>query len=153
MKPREVTHLQTLHDTALKSVACYLAMVDDNEVPYVLPMNFGLHEGIIYLHSAQTGKKITILRKRPQVCVSFSSDHELRWQSEGVACSYGMKYRSVLAHGKVEFIEDFDEKVKALNIIMQHYTGKDFTYNDPSIREVLVWRVVVEKWEGRNYGY
>jgi len=153
MKSREVTHLQTLHDTALKSLACYLAMVDDNDVPYVLPMNFGLHEGNIYLHSAQTGKKISILRKRPQVCVSFSTDHELRYQSEQVACSYGMKYRSVLAHGKVEFIEDFDEKVKALNIIMQHYTGKDFKYSDPSIHEVLVWRVVVEKWEGRNYGY
>lgn len=153
MKSREVTHVQTLHDTALKSVACYLAMVDDNEIPYVLPMNFGLHEGNIYLHSAQAGKKITILRKRPQVCVAFSTDHELRWQDEGVACSYGMKYRSIIAHGKVEFIEEFDEKVKALNIIMRHYTGKDFNYNNPSIHEVLVWRVVVEKWEGRNYGY
>lgn len=153
MKSRSVTHLQTLYDTALKSDACYLAMVGENEQPYVVPMNFGLHDGNIYLHSAQAGKKITLLRKRPQVCVCFSSDHQMRFQSEQVACSYGMKYRSVLAHGHVEFIGNYDEKVKALNIIMQHYTNRDFTYNEPAVNDVLVWRVLVEHWEGRNYGY
>ncbi len=153
MKSRAVTHLETLHNTALRCDACYIAMVGENEQPYVVPMNFGLHEGNIYLHSAQAGKKITLLRKRPQVCAVFSTDHELRFQSEEVACSYGMKYRSVMAHGKVEFIEEYDEKVKALNIIMQHYTGKEYSYNAPAVNDVLVWRIVVEQWEGRNYGY
>jgi len=64
-----------------------------------------------------------------------------------------MKYRSVLAHGHVEFIGNYDEKVKALNIIMQHYTNRDFDYNEPAVNDVLVWRVLVEQWEGRNYGY
>jgi uncharacterized protein len=153
MKPRAVTHIETLHNTALKSDACYVAMIGEQEQPYIVPMNFGLHEGNVYFHSAQAGKKITLLKKRPRVCVCFSNDHNLRWQSENIACSYGMKYRSVLAHGKVEFIEDYDEKVKALNIIMRHYTAKDFSYNEPAVNDVLVWRVVVEQWEGRNYGY
>jgi len=153
MKSRTVTHEPALFETALKSLACYIAMVDETGAPYVIPMNFGLKDGIIYLHSAQEGKKISILTNNPTVCVCFSSDHELRWQSEGVACSYGMKYRSVLAHGRVEFIESDEEKVNALNVIMQHYTGKDFTYNTPSVKEVKVWQVIVEKWEGRNYGY
>ncbi|NCC74527.1 MAG: pyridoxamine 5'-phosphate oxidase family protein [Sphingobacteriia bacterium] len=153
MKSREVTHLPALIETALKSDACYIAMVDDDQMPYVVPMNFGISNESIYLHSARTGKKITILRKRPQVCVCFSTDHQLRWQSEKVACSYSMKYRSVLAHGRVEFIEDHDEKMKALNTIMQHYTGRDFSYNLPAINEVMVYRVVVRKWEGRSYRY
>jgi hypothetical protein len=112
-----------------------------------------LFEGNIYLHSAQEGRKIDILKAHPDVCVCFTSDYELRWQSEEVACSYSMKYRSMRAYGKVEFIEDTDAKIEALNIVMQKYTGKDFEYSAPSLREVLCWRVVVDKWEGRVYGY
>lgn len=153
MKPRKVTHLPTLYETALKCLVCQVAMCDEKGNPYVIPMNFGLQDGIIYLHSAPVGKKITILRHRPQVCVNFSTDYELRNQNPQVACSYSMKYRSVMVYGRVEFIEDLDEKVKALNIIMQHYTGKEFSYNLPALNNVLVWRVIPEIWEGRFYGY
>lgn len=146
-------NLTEILEIADKCQACYVAMTDETGKPYIVPMNFGLFEGNIYLHSAQTGKKINALRKNPDVCVSFSTDHVLRWQNENVACSWGMKYRSVLAHGKVEFIEDFDQKQAALNIIMRKYAGHDFTFGAPSVNEVCTWRVVVEKWEGKVYGY
>ena len=153
MKPRMLTNPQEVLDTANKCEVCYLGMSDPENKPYVLPFNFGLHEGNIYLHSAQKGLKIDILKNNPNVCVSFSTDHVLRWQSEEVACSYSMKYRSILAFGKVEFINDFDEKVKALNVIMRKYTGKDFEFKSPAVIDVQPWRVIVEKWEGRVYGY
>ncbi len=38
-------------------------MSDENGIPYVLPMNFGYEEGIIYLHSAQEGHSISIIEK------------------------------------------------------------------------------------------
>jgi uncharacterized protein len=153
MKSRVITLQQEIEQIIRNCEACYVAMVDADHIPYVVPMNFGYKEGVIYLHSAQTGKKIHILKRNNRVCISFSTDHQLRWQSEGVACSYGMKYRSVLAHGHVEFIEDDDEKVKALDIIMSQYSDRAFKYSAPSIREVCVFRVVVEKMEGRAYGY
>ncbi|HPA13556.1 MAG TPA: pyridoxamine 5'-phosphate oxidase family protein [Bacteroidales bacterium] len=153
MKARTITNLTDIFDTILKSEVCYVGMVDDSGMPYVLPMNFGLKDGFIYLHSARSGKKISILEKNPKVCVCFSNEHFLRWQNESVACSYSMKYKSVLAHGEVEFIEESEEKVRALNIIMHHYTGKEFKYSAPSIREILIWRVRVDKWEGRYYRY
>ncbi len=153
MKPRMLTNPAEILETADKSEVCYLGMTDLENKPYVLPFNFGIHEGMIYFHSAKEGRKIDILKNNPFVCVSFSNSHVLRWQHEKVACSYSMKYRSVLAFGKVEFINDYDEKVLAVNIIMRKYTGKDFSYNAPAINEVQPWRVVVEKWEGRVYGY
>ncbi len=137
----------------LQCDVCNLAMVDLDNNPYVIPMNFGYEQDVVYLHSAQTGKKMDILAKNRQVSLSFSTDHELRWQSEKVACSYSMKYRSVLASGRVEFIEDLDEKATALNIIMKNYTDGEFTYNDPALRDVAVFRVVLETLEGRAYGY
>ncbi len=153
MKPRMLTNPQEVLDTADKSDVCFVSMATSDGMPYVVPMNFGLLEDVIYLHSAQTGRKIDILKENPKVCVCFTNNHKLRWQNEGVACSYSMKYRSIRAYGKVEFINDFDAKIDALNIVMRKYTGKDFEYNDPSIREVLCWRVNVDKWEGRVYGY
>ncbi len=153
MKSRMLTNPKEVTDTANKCDVCYLGMSDLDDRPYVLPLNFGLHEGNIYLHSAQKGLKIDILKNNPNVCASFSTDHALRCQAEEVACSYSMKYRSILAFGKVEFIYDFDEKVKALNVIMRKYTGRDFEYNRPPVIGVQPWRVLVEKWEGRVYGY
>ena len=148
-----LTNPQEILETADRCDMCHVAMVDEHQMPYVVPMNFGLHEGNIYFHSAQTGLKIDILKKNPYVCVNFTTDHELRWQNEGVACSYSMRYRSMRAYGKVEFITDFDLKVEALNIIMRKYTGKNFSFNAPSVHEVLPWVVKVDKWEGRVYGY
>lgn len=65
-----------------------------------------------------------------------------------------MKYRSVLLHGRIEMIEDYEEKVRALNIIMKKYTGRDdYKYNPPAVNNVQTFRLVVEKAEGRSFGY
>jgi nitroimidazol reductase NimA-like FMN-containing flavoprotein (pyridoxamine 5'-phosphate oxidase superfamily) len=83
----------------------------------------------------------------------FSTDHQLRYVNEEVACSWSMRYRSVIAYGKAEFVEDMKEKVDCLNIIMSNYTDRSFEYNDPAVREVMVFKVQAEKMEGRTYGY
>lgn len=154
MKSREITLQSSMEDIISRCQYCSMAMVDQDNRPYVLPMNFGYAEGVVYLHSAPEGKKVDILHSNSKVCLAFSTDHELRYQSENVACSYSMKYRSVLIYGKVTFITDPDEKRRVLNIIMKQYTGRDdFKYNDPAIKNVLVYKVVAEKMEGRAYGY
>jgi len=129
-------------------------MVDNEGDPYVLPFNFGYNEGSIYIHSGPEGKKIDIWNKNSKVCMSFSTDYELKHQSPNVACSYSMRYRSVLVYGSVDEIKNLDEKKKVLNIIMQKYTGRnDFEYNEPALKNVKVFVVVPYKIEARAYGY
>jgi nitroimidazol reductase NimA-like FMN-containing flavoprotein (pyridoxamine 5'-phosphate oxidase superfamily) len=70
-----------------------------------------------------------------------------------MACSYSMKYRSVLAFGKVEFFEDLDQKVESFNIVMAHYTDREFSYGVPALREVCTYKVKVEKFTAKIYGY
>jgi uncharacterized protein len=153
MKSRLLTNPSEITDIIKKCLFCHIAMVDQEGLPYVLPFNFGYDDGVIYLHSSQHGKKIGVLKNNHNVCIAFSTDHVLRYQSEDVACSYTMKYKSVIATGKVEFIEDADQKITALNFIMKQYTPKDFQYNLPSIKEVCCWKVKIDKIEGRVYGY
>lgn len=153
MKSRVITLQEEIERIIKKCDVCYVAMVDLDGKPYVIPMNFGYNKNCIYLHSSQNGQKIDILKQNNSVCVSFSTDHLLRWQSEKVACSYSMKYRSVLAYGKVEFVTEQEDKIVALNQIMKHYTDKEYEYSDPSVKEVMVFKVNIHKLEGRAYGY
>ena len=133
--------------------ACYLAMVDTQGMPYVLPFNFGFAGGVIYLHSGKTGRKMDILRQNPNVCINFSTDHRLYMRHKEVACSAGMDFRSVLAFGKVEFITDYDAKIEALNIIMRKYTSRDFPYNPPAVHNVEVYKVVPTQINAKISGY
>ncbi len=153
MKSRVLDHKPELEKIINRCEVCHVAMVDKENKPYVLPFNFGYKDGEIILHSAQQGKKIDILKNNNNVCVAFSTDYEMRYRDEHVACSYSWKYRSVLAYGKVEFITDFEKKVEALNAVMANYTQRDFKYNSPAVKDVNCWKVVIEKLEGRAYGY
>ncbi len=154
MQPKTDLKQKEIEDILDRCDACYLGMVEEDGVPYVLPFNFGYHEGNLYLHGGPGGKKFKVLKGNNRACAAFSTDHELRGRHEHVACSYFMKYRSVLLHGYIEMIEDYDEKVRALNIIMKKYTGKgDFKYNSPAVNNVQTFRLMVEKTEGRSFGY
>lgn len=89
---------------------CYVGMADTDGTPYVVPMNFGYEEGVVYLHSAQEGRSITILERNSRVCITFCTGPALAYQHPQVACSYRMRSVSVIGWGKVEFEEDMDKK-------------------------------------------
>ena len=131
---------------------CYVGMVDKEGFPYVIPMNFGYKDNTLYLHSAPTGHIIDILDSNNHVCITFSIDHELVFQHPKVAWSYRMKAKSVICRGKVEFVEELDEKRNILDIIMLHYSGRMFEYGDPAVRNVKIWKVCIEEISAKEYG-
>ncbi len=131
---------------------CYVGLADTDGTPYVLPMNFGYEEGVIYLHSAQEGRSISILERNPKVCITFSTDHELVFQHVQVACSYRMRSKSVICWGKVAYEEDFNEKVKALDIIMKQYSDRTFQYGKPAVINVKIWKVAIEDISCKEFG-
>jgi uncharacterized protein len=153
MKNRPVISKTENEAVIRKCQTCNIAMVDPEGKPYVIPMNFGFDGEFVYFHGSATGKKADVLKKNQAVCISFSTDHELRYVNEEVACSWSMRYRSVLVYGMAEIIEDPEEKINILNVIMAHYTDRPFEYNAPSIKEVMVFKVRIEQMDGRAYGY
>lgn len=153
MGSKILTDLSVIKKIIDKCEACYVSMVDKNNRPYVLPFNFGYDGEFIYLHSAAEGKKIDILKINNNVCVAFSTDHSLYHRNDDVACSYGMKFRSVIAFGKVQFIEDYDKKIEVLNKVMEKYTGKAFTYNAPAVNNVAAFVIKIESITAKEFGY
>ena len=135
-----------------RSKICHVSLVDKDK-PYGLAFCFGYKDNIIYLHTAKAGKKLKILRKNNNVCVVFDTDHDLFYRHEHIACSWSMRYRSVIAFGKAHFVEDYDEKIEGLRIFMQNYTDRDFEYSKPSVDNVEIIKIIIEKMTGRSFEY
>ena len=69
------------------------------------------------------------------------------------ACKWTAHYASVIGWGKVEFIKDVTEKKRGLDIIMQHYSDKsDWKYNEKSLQDVCIFKVSINKAEGKRIG-
>lgn len=131
---------------------CHVGFVD-GDMPYVLGFNFGYEDDIIYLHCAKEGKKLDIIRKNNNVCVMFDTGHEFFHRHEHVACSYRMRYKSVMATGKAYLVDDYDEKIKGLQVLMKQYSDRTFEYSKPSVDNVVIIKIEIEKMTGRKFEY
>ena len=143
---------QILHilDTA-KIVHVGLAV---NNEPYVVPMNYGyeFEEGnlVIYLHGARRGYKLDLMRANPKVFFEMECGVE---PFEGdVACRYGTAYESLMGRGLAKIVDDPDEKIHALEVIMETQTGRDFTghFNDKLAAVVSVIRIDVAEYTAKK---
>lgn len=130
---------------------CYLAM-SNNDTPYVLPMNFGLDGDFVILHSAQSGRMWETIIKNPKVCINWTAGEELAWQDIGVGCSYRVKSKSVLVEGTAEIVDDFALKEECLKKMMAQYSHREFRFSEPSVRNVGVIRVRIEKISAKKFG-
>ncbi len=152
MKTVILEEQEKVEEIISRSDVCFVGMVDLQNNPYVIPMNFGYKDGVIYLHSGPTGSCIDILNHNNNVCITFSIDHKLVFQHPSVACSYRMKSKSVICRGNVNFIEDLEEKRKVLDVIMAHYSNKTFEYSEPAIKNVKIWEIPISVISAREYG-
>jgi nitroimidazol reductase NimA-like FMN-containing flavoprotein (pyridoxamine 5'-phosphate oxidase superfamily) len=130
---------------------CYLAM-SDGGFPYVLPMNFSLDGDSVILHSAQSGRMWETLKTNPNVCINWTLGEELKWQNVKVGCSYRVQSKSVLVEGKVEFIDDFDEKTRCLEILMSQYSDREFKFSKPAVENVGVIKVTIHNISAKEFG-
>ena len=130
---------------------CWLAM-SVNNIPYVLPLNFALDGNSVILHSAQNGRMWETLKKNPNVCINWTLGEDLTWQDVKVGCSYRVKSKSVLVDGKVEFVDDFDEKTRCMQLLMAQYSDREFKFSKPAIENVGIIKVAIDKITAKEFG-
>ena len=149
-KDKEITDRDVIDSIINGSTFCRLALSEDDR-PYIVPLSFGYDGGSLYFHGFLEGKKIDILRKNSNVCFEFDSDGE-PIPSDG-ACSWTVRYKSVIGYGKARLIEDIDSKIKALEIIMSHYSEQSFVYPEKVVKKIVVIKVDIETVTGKMSGY
>ena len=144
----DLNEIKAILDTA-KVLRLGLAV---NNEPYIVPMNYGytLEEGKLtfYLHGAQRGKKLDMIRANPRVFVEL--DCNLAPFESEKPCQYGLSYSSIMARGTACIVEDVEEKMEALTILMKTQTGKDFSFNERLVSMVAVIRVDVSEYTAKH---
>jgi hypothetical protein len=99
-----------------------LALCVDN-IPYSLPINFVHDEGIIYFHGSKKGKKMHMLQSNSKasfsVVESYSIIQSYFSSNDKLACPATHFFKSIIIDGEIEMVESYDEKIKALSLLMQ----------------------------------
>lgn len=148
---KEIADRTEIESIIQKSPICRLAICEDG-IPYVVPLCFGYKDGILYFHSASSGKKLELLKRNNKVCFEIDADHELIAPSDkSGSCS--MRYRSVIGYGDASFISDPEEKRKALDKIMLHYSLPPLAYPEDILFRTAVFEVRVQSMTGKKSGY
>jgi nitroimidazol reductase NimA-like FMN-containing flavoprotein (pyridoxamine 5'-phosphate oxidase superfamily) len=150
IKEKEITKRPEVEAVIHKSLVCRLGL-SDNDMPYIVPLCFGYRDRTVYLHGSLEGRKMDILRKNRNVCLEFDVDTEII-ESEN-ACEWGMKFRSAIGFGKAVFLEDPDDKRKALDIILSHYSDKPFRYPEKAISGTAVIKIEISSITGKRSGF
>ncbi len=150
-KEKEIKDIKEMNEIIREADFCNVAM-SRNNIPYIVPMNFGFHESCIYLHSANKGLKIDILKENPVVCIEIVRDAQL--VKYGNQCNNSMKYRSVLIFGKVEILSDKLEKEKALSYIVKHldknFREDELEFTAHQVEKVAVLKIKIETITGKK---
>lgn len=147
-RDREIQDIFEIESIINNAMVCRIGLADDGH-PYIVPVCFGYSNGIIYLHSSLSGKKIDILKKNPQCC--FEVDQFNGIMSNERPCAWGMRYRSVIGFGRASFISDNEEKKKGLNSIISHYGSGICEFSDDDIRNVCVIRIDIDSMTGKKH--
>ncbi len=131
-----------------RSSVCRLAMAADGQ-PYLVPLSFGYDGEAIYFHTAPRGRKIDCFEADPRVCFEFEAHSEVVTHPTA-ACKWSLHFESVIGFGTVGELLDPDRKRYGLNRIMRHYSGKEWTFDDPSLARTRVWRITIESMTGKR---
>lgn len=149
-KEKEITKKSDIEAVIHKSLVCRVGLSDDN-IPYIVPLCFGYQDRTIYVHGSLKGRKTNILLKNQNVCFEFDINTEIV-EAEN-PCEWGMKYQSVIGFGKAFFLENPDDKRKALNIIMNQYSDRPFQFPENAIRGTAVIKIEIASMTGKESGF
>lgn len=141
-RERQVTDINEIKKILDKAKIVHIGMVDGDE-PYVVPMNYGYtmenEKLTIYLHCANRGRKLDLIRVNPKVF--FEMDCDIVPFEGDIACTYGITYSSVMGRGVATIVDDVEEKKQAMSILMKTQTQKDFEFEDKMVSFVTVVRI------------
>lgn len=148
---REITNIEEIIEIIKKCDSCSLALFDES-YPYVVPMNFGYKfDGkniYLYFHSANSGKKIDLIKKNNKVAFEMNTSHKLLLNE--IACNSTMEFESVCGNGEIRILDDI-EKLSALTCIMNQYKKNvEYKFDEKIVKAVAVIELRVNNISGKR---
>ena len=148
-KDREITDRTEIDEIIKATNLMHIALVD-GDMPFLVPVFYAFDGTALYFHSAQAGSKIEILKRNNNVCFEISIDNGFIESEE--PCDFEAKHRTVIGIGKAVFVEDTADKIKALDLIVAHFTEKKFEYPKTNLDRTAVIRIDIVSIKGKKHG-
>ena len=149
-KEKAITDLAVMDDIIRSSQFITIAMSDENE-PYLVTLSHGYDakNKCIYFHCAKEGKKLDILKKNNVIWGQALID---KGYVQG-KCDH--LYATTQFKGKVTFIEDLDEKKKALTTMINQIDENPnevitTQITEKSLQRVNIGRIDIEYMSGKK---
>jgi uncharacterized protein len=122
----------------------------DKEIPFLVPVFYGFDGTALYFHSAQAGTKIEIIKRNPNICFEISEVEG--FIESDLACDFEAKHRTVIGFGKAILVQNDDEKIKALNLVVAHFSKKQFDFPKENLNRTIVVRIDIASMKGKKHG-
>ncbi len=124
-----------------EALFCHVGFVID-EQPYVIPMIHARAGDVLYLHGSPASRMLRTLAKGVDVCVTATL-------LDGIVLArsvynHSMNYRSVVVLGRARAVTDVDEKLAALEAVVEHVVpGRWQDARHPNKKELAGTSVLV----------
>lgn len=126
-----------------------LALSGDEGYPYAVPLSYVYFDGCIYFHSASEGHKIDSIKRNDKASFCVVAEDNI------VPEKFTTYFKSVIAFGRVELIEDEKEKITTLMLLAKKYSpceNVDSTKKeiDGSLKRVKILKFNIEHLSGKR---
>ena len=148
-KNKEITDHNLIEEILIKSEICRLG-INTDDVPYIVPVNYGYKDNVIYIHSAPKGRKIELLKKNNQV--SFEIEYAHKVIREGESCDWTTEFISIMGVGTIEIVSDFENKIKGLDILMKQHGKEKNSYSENLVKSVVILKLTIKELAGKQSG-
>lgn len=96
-----------------------LSVIGDNGYPYGVPLSYVYNNGKIYFHCAKSGHKIDAIKNNSKVSFCVIDKDDI------VPEKFTTYFRSVIAFGNAEIIEDAVQKREAIEKLADKYSPNE----------------------------
>ena len=124
-----------------------LALAGDEDYPYSVPVSYAYKDGKIYFHGAAEGHKLDAIARQEKVSFSVIQQDHI------IPEDYNTLYRSVIVFGRARVLSG-DEKKEALVAILQKYSPVHIEgglkYIESSWEEVTAVEIRIEHMTGKK---
>ena len=127
-----------------------VAISTGEPTPYCLPLSLVRSGEDLYFHCAREGRKTDLMRRFPQVCVTFVGDDRPYFARPAM---YSTWFQSVIVTGTASEVTDPAEKTEALRALCQKMTPDAMdgfpTAVEKSLAVTAVWKIHMEEISGK----
>ena len=143
---------ETDRDSALNVVdRCdygVLSLTAQDGSPYCVPLSVVRIGNDIYFHCAAEGRKLDLLRARPDVCLACVTGVHT------ISGKFTTAYESAIIEGRASEITEEPKKIQALHALCMKYTPENMADFENAVSRSLactgIWKISIDKISGKS---